>query len=85
MLQNANLVLTANREGRPKGKEPTGEPETLANRRLHKMGDRAAHTLPEELEELKKRKPKYSPLPAPDLDIMITHGHLQPASEHLCV
>lgn len=57
-MQNANLVLTANREGRPKGKEPTGEPETLSGRRLHKMGDRAAHTLPDELEELKKRKPK---------------------------
>lgn len=26
------------------------------------MGDRAAHTLPDELEELKKRKPKFVPL-----------------------
>jgi hypothetical protein len=57
-LQNANLVLTANREGRPKGKEPTGEPETLAGRKLPKMGDRAARTVPE---ELKKRKAKYEP------------------------
>jgi pre-mRNA-splicing helicase BRR2 len=49
-------VLTANREGRPRGKEPTGEPETLAGRNIPKMGDRAAHTVPE---ELKKRQARY--------------------------
>ena len=56
LVQNANLVLTADRSGRPKGKEPTGEPETLSGRRLPKMGDRAAAAAPEELDELKKRK-----------------------------
>lgn len=54
-MQNANLVLTANREGRPRGKEPTGEPETLAGRSIPKMGDRAAHTVPEELKKRQAR------------------------------
>lgn len=63
-VQNANLVLTASREGRAKGKEPTGEPETLAGRRLPKMGDRAGHAKPSELEELKKRKASCVPPPA---------------------
>ena len=58
------MVLTATREGRPKGKEPTGEPESLAGRRLRKMGDRAAQSAPDELTELKKRKPKCAPLRA---------------------
>jgi hypothetical protein len=57
-VQNANLVLTASREGRRGGKEPTGEPESLAGRRLPKMGDRAATTGPNDLDELKKRKPQ---------------------------
>jgi hypothetical protein len=60
-MQNANLVLTASREGRPKGKEPSGEPESLAGRKLSKMGDRVVRSMPAELEELKKRKPKYVP------------------------
>ena len=71
-MQNANLVLTASREGRAKGKEPTGEPETLSGRRLPKMGDRAMHAAPDELEELKKRKAKCASLAAM---LRCTHSH----------
>ena len=35
--------------------EPTGEPETLAGRIKHKMGDRVQHTKPEGLSERKER------------------------------
>jgi hypothetical protein len=35
--------------------EPTGEPETLAGRIKHKMGDRAQQAKPEGLAERKER------------------------------
>jgi hypothetical protein len=52
-LQNSSLVLTS--DVKRDAHEPTGEPETLAGRNLHKMGDRVQHTRPEALTERKER------------------------------
>eukprot|EP00286_Rhodomonas_abbreviata_P019844 CAMPEP_0181311614 /NCGR_PEP_ID=MMETSP1101-20121128/13236_1 /TAXON_ID=46948 /ORGANISM="Rhodomonas abbreviata, Strain Caron Lab Isolate" /LENGTH=398 /DNA_ID=CAMNT_0023418367 /DNA_START=155 /DNA_END=1348 /DNA_ORIENTATION=- len=49
---NSNLVLTSDRRARDN--EPTGEAETLANKRLHKMGDRVHRSKP--INEGEKRK-----------------------------
>mmetsp|Transcript_62196 Transcript_62196/g.148187 ORF Transcript_62196/g.148187 Transcript_62196/m.148187 type:complete len:2144 (+) Transcript_62196:214-6645(+) len=55
---NSNLVLTAER--RTRENEPSGEAETLANKKLFKMGDKVAHSKPAALEKKevldKKRK-----------------------------
>jgi pre-mRNA-splicing helicase BRR2 len=44
--QNSSLVLTSETRTRD-AHEPTGEPETLAGRIKHKMGDRVQHERPE--------------------------------------
>ncbi|EKX54104.1 hypothetical protein GUITHDRAFT_160810 [Guillardia theta CCMP2712] len=56
---NSNLVLTAERRSRDH--EPSGEAESLANRKLHRMGDRVHRSKPQALVEKrdkieKKRK-----------------------------
>jgi hypothetical protein len=56
-LQNSSLVLTSDTRTRD-AHEPTGEPETLAGRKMHKMGDRAQQQRPEGLSEGKKGKGK---------------------------
>ncbi|KIZ00496.1 pre-mRNA-splicing helicase BRR2 [Monoraphidium neglectum] len=53
---NSSLVLTS--DVKRDAHEPTGEPETLAGRNLHKMGDRVQHTRPEALTERKERSKK---------------------------
>lgn len=57
-LQNSTLVLTSDNKSRG-NREPTGEPVTLANRNLPKMGDRAGHTKPDE--DSGAAKKKYAP------------------------
>lgn len=51
--QNSNLVMTS--DVKRDAHEPTGEPETLAGRIKHKMGDRVLHSRPEGLAERKDR------------------------------
>lgn len=51
--QNSNLVVTS--DVKRDTHEPTGEPETLAGRIKHKMGDRVLHTKPEGLTERKEK------------------------------
>jgi pre-mRNA-splicing helicase BRR2 len=46
--QNSNLVVTSDTRTRD-AHEPTGEPETLAGRLRHKMGDRVVQQKPEGL------------------------------------
>lgn len=58
MLQNSNLVLTAETRTR-EATEPSGEPETLWGRMPGKMGDRVQHGKPEELRKTKPKK-KYA-------------------------
>lgn len=53
---NSNLVVTT--DVKRDAHEPTGEPETLAGRIKHKMGDRVLHTKPEGLSERKERSKK---------------------------
>jgi len=57
--QNSSLVLTSDVK-RETG-EPTGEPETLAGRITHKMGDRVLHAKPDGLVERKERSKCVSP------------------------
>ena len=52
---NSNLVLQP--ETRVKTNEPTGEPESLAGKPLHKFGDRAERAKPPVIKK-KKQKPK---------------------------
>jgi pre-mRNA-splicing helicase BRR2 len=56
-MQNSSLVLTSDTRTRD-AHEPTGEPETLAGRKMHKMGDRAQQQRPEGLSEKGKEKGK---------------------------
>jgi hypothetical protein len=51
-VQNSSLVLTSDTRTRD-AHEPTGEPETLAGRKMHKMGDRAQQQRPEGLSDKK--------------------------------
>ncbi|KAF8063039.1 BRR2A [Scenedesmus sp. PABB004] len=50
---NSNLVMTS--EARRDAREPTGEPETLAGRIKHKMGDRVRPGRPEGLADKKEK------------------------------
>jgi hypothetical protein len=54
--QNSNMVLTS--DVKRDAHEPTGEPETLAGRIKHKMGDRVLHQKPDGLAERKDRSKK---------------------------
>ncbi|KAF6257784.1 RNA helicase, activating signal cointegrator 1 [Scenedesmus sp. NREL 46B-D3] len=54
---NSSLVLTSDTRTRD-AHEPTGEPETLAGRKIHKMGDRAQQQRPEGLSEKKGKSKK---------------------------
>lgn len=56
-MQNANLVLQAERDS-SRMREPTGEPESLRDKPMGKMGDRVAKEKPQELEEKKQRLKK---------------------------
>eukprot|EP00281_Chroomonas_sp_CCMP1168_P020883 CAMPEP_0206228716 /NCGR_PEP_ID=MMETSP0047_2-20121206/9314_1 /ASSEMBLY_ACC=CAM_ASM_000192 /TAXON_ID=195065 /ORGANISM="Chroomonas mesostigmatica_cf, Strain CCMP1168" /LENGTH=2146 /DNA_ID=CAMNT_0053651971 /DNA_START=50 /DNA_END=6487 /DNA_ORIENTATION=+ len=49
---NSNLVLTSERRSRDN--EPSGEAESLASRKLNKMGDRVIHSKPVALEKKEK-------------------------------
>eukprot|EP01138_Halocafeteria_seosinensis_P016461 gb/GECG01016792.1/.p1 GENE.gb/GECG01016792.1/~~gb/GECG01016792.1/.p1 ORF type:complete len:2228 (+),score=336.86 gb/GECG01016792.1/:1-6684(+) len=55
--QNANLVLQAERDS-SRLREPTGEPESLRDKPMGKMGDKVAKEKPQELEQKKKRPKK---------------------------
>lgn len=60
-LQNSTLVLTSDNKNRG-NREPTGEPVTLANRSLPKMGDRAERTRPAGADDKAAgAKKKYGP------------------------
>mmetsp|Transcript_28044 Transcript_28044/g.66662 ORF Transcript_28044/g.66662 Transcript_28044/m.66662 type:complete len:2150 (+) Transcript_28044:160-6609(+) len=50
---NSNLVLTSERRARDN--EPSGEAETLAGKRMHKMGDRVHRSKPISQEDKKKK------------------------------
>ncbi|WIA19957.1 hypothetical protein OEZ85_005838 [Tetradesmus obliquus] len=54
---NSNLVVTSENRTRD-AHEPTGEPETLAGRKIAKMGDRAQQQRPEGLSDKSKAKGK---------------------------
>mmetsp|Transcript_34715 Transcript_34715/g.87733 ORF Transcript_34715/g.87733 Transcript_34715/m.87733 type:complete len:2149 (+) Transcript_34715:158-6604(+) len=50
---NSNLVLTSDRRGRDN--EPSGEAESLANKKLTRMGDRVMHSKPTALTDKKDK------------------------------
>lgn len=52
---NSNLVIQKESHG-PSQNEPTGEPESLAGRKLYSMGDKVMRTTPKELREITSKK-----------------------------
>ena len=51
---NSNLVLTSDRKSRGDN-EPSGEAESLANKKLYRMGDKVQFSKPSALSEKKEK------------------------------
>eukprot|EP00292_Cryptomonas_paramecium_P033522 CAMPEP_0113700572 /NCGR_PEP_ID=MMETSP0038_2-20120614/24047_1 /TAXON_ID=2898 /ORGANISM="Cryptomonas paramecium" /LENGTH=366 /DNA_ID=CAMNT_0000624275 /DNA_START=8 /DNA_END=1104 /DNA_ORIENTATION=+ /assembly_acc=CAM_ASM_000170 len=52
---NSNLVLTSDRKARGGDNEPSGEAESLASKKLHRMGDKVLFSKPAALVEKKEK------------------------------